>query len=266
MLRTSFVPLEHGYHFSNNDIEWKFLFVHGKNLCGGMMYSALDYYFNRMVVPSQRKPPPVGSELNDYITDRQMTAHLNTVPRMAAGRIFWFTAQWFEDSVADEYDILRSRVAAGLPTVLFLVEEEFMTGHHVMVIGCQDSPTATGGTLLLEVYDPNCQDKVSEIHIDRARKRFELRPPGYGIQIVKGFFVDPGYDLQRPPVIPDEPAPRIPMPRSPYRVEDGDTLRGLALRFYGHETRWADIHEANRSVVGRNLYRLKTGQILTIPD
>jgi hypothetical protein len=44
-----FSTADHGFHFSNTDITWTirtpdFLIITGTELCGGMVYSALDYF------------------------------------------------------------------------------------------------------------------------------------------------------------------------------------------------------------------------------
>jgi LysM repeat protein len=67
---------------------------------------------------------------------------------------------------------------------------------------------------------------------------------------------------------PPKPKPKPVVPRAnwPKRhtVKDGDTLRGLAERYYGDAARWEPIYEANRDKVDRGLPRL--GETLNIPE
>lgn len=49
-----------------------------------------------------------------------------------------------------------------------------------------------------------------------------------------------------------------------YRVQRGDTLRGIADWFYGDRSRWLAIFAANRSAIGDPL-ALREGTELTIP-
>lgn len=49
-----------------------------------------------------------------------------------------------------------------------------------------------------------------------------------------------------------------------YVVAKGDSLRGLALRVYGNESRWQEIYRANRSLIP-DADRLQIGITLTIP-
>ncbi|MEE9295267.1 MAG: LysM peptidoglycan-binding domain-containing protein [Phycisphaerae bacterium] len=53
-------------------------------------------------------------------------------------------------------------------------------------------------------------------------------------------------------------------PGSTHTVANGDTLYGLARRYYGDASRWKDIYEANRDVL-RSPDVLLVGQELDIP-
>jgi nucleoid-associated protein YgaU len=78
------------------------------------------------------------------------------------------------------------------------------------------------------------------------------------------------------------PRSRVPAPASPparatpertgkqgsgywHRIQQGDTLIGLAQRFYGDGDRFADIYDANRNVLDR-ADPLPTGVVIFIPD
>ncbi len=49
-----------------------------------------------------------------------------------------------------------------------------------------------------------------------------------------------------------------------YTVQDGDTLYGIALRYYGNGTYWPGLYQANQSTIS-NPNLIYTGQVLTIP-
>ncbi|MCX6357314.1 MAG: LysM peptidoglycan-binding domain-containing protein, partial [Candidatus Aureabacteria bacterium] len=50
-----------------------------------------------------------------------------------------------------------------------------------------------------------------------------------------------------------------------YQVARGDSLRSLALKFYGSSDRWKVIYDANRSsLAGKNA--LQPGMVLVIPQ
>lgn len=69
----------------------------------------------------------------------------------------------------------------------------------------------------------------------------------------------------RPPAAPAEaaPAPAPPADTS-YEIRKGDTLSGIAQRFYGDATKWRLIHEANRDVIS-DPDKIYPGQRITIP-
>ena len=51
-----------------------------------------------------------------------------------------------------------------------------------------------------------------------------------------------------------------------HRVEDGESLSSIADRYYGRETQWTRIFEANRDVLQGNPDRLRIGMVLAIPS
>lgn len=209
-LLTAFDPAQHGFHFSNSKIEWEILHaggVSGTNLCGGMIYAALDSFLSLRSIPPDRNPPAKRTPLNSYIYVRQKTAHVNNV--LLQGTVSRLTGEtalfglfnsdsWFVNSLASEFDKLRKQVERHQPVPLFLVKEGFMHGHHVLVIGSQSSPSL--GNPILDVYDPNYEDEITSIHTEYGAKRFTLKgPSGDNRGAIRGFFVDEGYSQQRPP-------------------------------------------------------------------
>ena len=50
-----------------------------------------------------------------------------------------------------------------------------------------------------------------------------------------------------------------------YTVQSGDTLSGIAQRFYGNAHKWPEIHAANKDKIS-NPNLIYPGQTLTIPD
>ncbi|MCU0495281.1 MAG: LysM peptidoglycan-binding domain-containing protein [Chloroflexaceae bacterium] len=65
-------------------------------------------------------------------------------------------------------------------------------------------------------------------------------------------------------VIPTSPG-RPPIGGPLYTVQSGDTLSGLALRFYGQASRWRLLYDANRDVIGGNPGLLRVGTTLLVP-
>jgi nucleoid-associated protein YgaU len=53
-----------------------------------------------------------------------------------------------------------------------------------------------------------------------------------------------------------------------HKVVAGDTMSGLALKYYGSAVRdkWMQIYEANKELIGDNPAFIKVGQTLNIPE
>ncbi|MBU0554022.1 LysM peptidoglycan-binding domain-containing protein [Myxococcota bacterium] len=51
-----------------------------------------------------------------------------------------------------------------------------------------------------------------------------------------------------------------------HRVQRGENLSDIAQRYFGTATRWREIYNANRQVIGRSPNQLKPGMRLTIPN
>jgi nucleoid-associated protein YgaU len=50
-----------------------------------------------------------------------------------------------------------------------------------------------------------------------------------------------------------------------YTVQPGDSLSGIARRFYGDPNRWREIYDANRQVIGNDPDLILPGQVFQIP-
>ncbi len=50
-----------------------------------------------------------------------------------------------------------------------------------------------------------------------------------------------------------------------HTVVSGDTLSGIAQKYYGSQANWKKIYEANKDVIGDNPNLIRAGQILKIP-
>lgn len=71
----------------------------------------------------------------------------------------------------------------------------------------------------------------------------------------------------------EPPAPEPPTAVTPpstiaeHKVVSGDTLSGLAQKYYGSQARdyWMGIYEANKETIGDNPSLIRVGQVLQIP-
>lgn len=198
MLRTAFAPDRHGYHFSNNDIAWTWGPFSGSYLCGGMVYSALDFFLSGYAVPAGTAAPPVGSPLNQLITDRQMAAHASTAARfgLASTPLLGPLAGSFESSLSEEFDRMVRWLAKGTPVPLCLYQGHGF-GHHTLAIGCGSRRDES-----IFLYDPNHPDRVSTLTRVPDSPYFRHLPTN---RFWGAFFVDDGYRKEQPPLMNGQP-------------------------------------------------------------
>lgn len=50
-----------------------------------------------------------------------------------------------------------------------------------------------------------------------------------------------------------------------YTVRAGDSLSAIAKKLLGDESRWTELHQANRGIIGSNPNRLNAGMVLRLP-
>lgn len=65
-----------------------------------------------------------------------------------------------------------------------------------------------------------------------------------------------------------ESDPASPAIKTEHTVVSGDTLSGLAAKYYGSGSRenWMAIYEANKETIGDNPSLIRVGQVLQIPE
>ena len=207
MYRTSFDPVRHGFRFQNGAIAWtRVPLPFNKVLCGGMIYAAMDYYLNGTPVPPDDEPPEIDSLLNDYIYNRQLDAHKNTVGRFLNGWTTWAGGMdpiW-QDSVGwagsgDNFGKLMASMACQRPAVLCLIGQSATRGHHVLAIGCEQ-PDSSNGQLAIRLYDPNVPMKTVELRSTMGIAGYR-GPVGFkhtSGEVWRGYFVDVGYARKKP--------------------------------------------------------------------
>ncbi len=213
---TDFDPDRHGFAFVNdfrNDFIREFD-VRTKGLCGGMVYTALDYYNADMPISRQDYRPAVNTRLHDYIYDRQVHSLADNADKWAElgfnpfgarnGEFFNWGLQGFNGGRLQE---MRARIDRGEPVPLGLWHYGNKPGgdHQVLAIG-YDTGRYRGdlgehrGDLKIYVYDPNFPNEVKTL-VPR------LRWGGYTYTDEDvawlTYFVDGKYRPRRPPMRED---------------------------------------------------------------
>lgn len=213
---TSFEPAVHGYQFENefqNDFIRE-LDVRTGGLCGGMVYTALDFYHSaRRSIPTQSYRPAVQTRLHDYIYDRQVHSIADNVDKWTelglnlegsrSSQFFRWGLQGFDGGRLEE---LRAAIDRGRPVPLGL--QRYESGppgnHQVLAIG-YDLGRYRGdlgrhkADLKIFVYDPNQKGTRRTLVPDLEKELyFYLEDPS---KRWLTYFVDRKYTPHEPPAI-----------------------------------------------------------------
>lgn len=244
---TNFAPGINSFRFDNSFDNAMF---HGRlstaGRCGGMVYAALDYYYNGVPIPQDTDLPPDGTPLSDYIFNRNIDGLRDMVPLFAAVMALP-RGQEYDQAVRDggQISLLMSFIDRGIPVPLGLVSTGAKLGYHHQVLGIgydQDSSSkaqshsffpkvmrmpsdpvpipipypilpASGPAnenVTIRLYDPNYHQKTILLQPDPASKTFvEFRPDE--TKVWQTFFVSPRFFAHNPPpansLLPAPPAP-----------------------------------------------------------
>lgn len=212
---TRFDPATHGYKFVNtfnNDVIREIDF-RTSGLCGGMVYSALDYYHASMRISEQTYKPAVNTPLHDYIYDRQVASITENIDKWGElgfnplgarnSEFFRWGLQGFNGGRLQE---LRARIDRGQPVPLGLWHYDGARGgdHQVLAIGYElgryrGDLGAHQEDLKIFVYDPNYPGRTMTLRPDMARGGFKYDEDG---KMWLTYFVDAKYRARRPSVAP----------------------------------------------------------------
>lgn len=181
----------------------------GYGLCGGMCFTALDFYKAGLPVPRRQHAndqPAAGTPLRTYLWKRQLDSLVSDGARVLAwlialnyvpqARLFRGGTAWLLDRSKEEWDKLKAFVDAGEPIPLGLVRdtENVYYNHQVLAIGYDEADEAHGTIYL---YDPNCPDKESSISIEFGERLLDGRESCDAPAPLRGFYCE-GYKPSDP--------------------------------------------------------------------
>ncbi|KAF1719870.1 hypothetical protein [Pseudoxanthomonas wuyuanensis] len=240
---TRFDPATHGFRFVNtfnNDVIREVDF-RTSGLCGGMVYSAMDYFNASMPIPQQAYRPAVNTPLHDYIYKRQVASLTENMDKWAElgfnplgarnGEFFRWGLQGFSGGRLQE---LRARIDRGQPAPLGLWHYDGARGgdHQVLAIGYdlgryRGDLGAHQEDLRIFVYDPNYPGRTLTLVPDLSRGGYRYLEED---KLWLTYFVDAKYRAQRPSI----PATVVVAPADASLVREllvtietgGDDLRG----------------------------------------
>lgn len=228
MRKTKFNPQNHGFRFENNfknevrvfgskkiPLVGKYLEMETNGLCGGMAFSALDYFHSRRPTPTVSSAT---SRLRKYLLKRQLDSFKY--------KDSWRFARWTRRSnstispktLKNEIPKAKKSINRGNPVVLGLIGATRLRdigndNHQVICYGYNEN---TSGDIKLYIYDPNCppSDKFTgelvlspftdnNQYSEHPGFRLERSPAGKSDTIWRGFFIQRYSKRSNPPVIRD---------------------------------------------------------------
>lgn len=218
---TDFDPKVHGFHFENrfdNQGYYAGVNINLPGLCGGMVYSALDYYFSGTPVPELTETPNEGTDLTEYIRQR----HMNTLvaqsykwTELGFNPFGWRTMEYWNWGVqgfdGGRLAELMQYIDKGKPVVLglFKAGSGGFTGKHHQVVAIGYDLNGYDGklgdkkeNLEIFIYDPNVPDEMRTLipDYDESNPRYYYKEEPDKKWLT--YFVDKRY-TKKTPLDPD---------------------------------------------------------------
>jgi len=230
---TSFDPKKNGFKFNNRftvGVEGPFgIKADWNGLCGGMAFSAADYFYSSVKVPSQTYTPAKGTNLYKYLYDRQQNALGASIDKVAENYFNPFGSrneEFWGWAVNERLKQVKKFIDKNKPVPILLfnaLNQDVAKNHWVLAIGYDlggykfnkkrdpnvenikifvydpNYPTATcvlspkkGGDWLLDYHKWNTSDKTKGSKLDSRNRRW------------RHYYVYNQFRHKRPPAIADE--------------------------------------------------------------
>jgi hypothetical protein len=210
---TGFDPVKHGYKFANtfkNDLVPQFDIRTG-GLCGGMVYSAFDYYSQHKPIPTQDYRPAVHTSLHNYIFAREVISLSQNLDKWAeigfnpgGARSSEFFRWGLQGTGGGRLQELREMIDRGTPVPIGLQSYGSGGNHQVLAIGYnlgryRGDLGAYQEDLRIFIYDPNFPSVKKTLRPDLANQFYYLdENPDMRWRT---YFVDKKYTVSTPPAI-----------------------------------------------------------------
>jgi len=219
-VQTRFKPGEHGFRFTNYfefrfPVKYQLPFTGQLNLhevvlglCGGMCFSALDYFYASQMPPADDRPDKLSGKLFTYLCERQLDSL--KIPVLIKILDWMLSDDKTVASRVNRYEVpkLRRLLDKGEPAVLCLIRVQGLgdptRNHQVLATGYEEDPKT--GDLIISLYDPNHPGQESTMRLDRSRSTLDsLITQSTGEQS-RAFFIIP-YKTSRslPKLLPEPP-------------------------------------------------------------
>jgi hypothetical protein len=215
---TGFSASLQGFRFSNtfkNDFI-PVADVHTSGLCGGMVYTALDYFNAHMPIPSQDYRPADKTALQSYIYDRQTNSLVDNADKWAevmfnpnGARNSEFFNWGLQTTNGGRLQELTQSIDSGISIPLGLKAEKG-GDHQVLAIGYflgryKGDPNSFADEVRIKVYDPNFPGKVMTLMPVPSQKVYTYVEDQS--ETWRTYFVDKKYKPHTPPNLPNSAYP-----------------------------------------------------------
>lgn len=151
-------------------------------LCGGMAFSALDYYTAGMPIPPGTAQPTysdsAGKKLRDYLVRRQVDSLKDNLPTILlwiailhlvpSSPFFKSGAPWLFEQTKEQWKILKSQLDNQQPTPLALIgtNPDPCENHQVLAYKYEEFSEMGVPKIRLHVYDMNCPGTAQTMELD----------------------------------------------------------------------------------------------------
>jgi len=259
MKKTNFTPKLHGFNFRNQFKNHRFygpIHLTFGGRCGGMVYSALDYYYHKISIPAETNLPAEGAVLSSYISSRQEKSTWNEINKwseLLINPFGWRTNEFWnwgiQETGGGELEQLKMEIDRGRPVPLGLFNAHDAIKHHqVLAIGYEGA----GLDVRILVYDPNYpnQEKVLRPFSHPSDPRFDYEDSGEDDIPSKKwltYFVDRSYSPEKPGSIPVKDISRQNLSGQNLSNKDYRGAKCIGTNFSGCTINQTDFSGANIS-------------------
>jgi len=238
-------------------------------LCGGMCFSALDYFNLGDLPPQTEQVKQIDFRLLTYLCERQLDSlKISTLLKV-------FEWMLMEDRTLaarlSRYEIpkLRRSLDKGEPVVLALIRVQNLDdptrNHQVLATGYEVDPTAKKYTISL--YDPNHPGKDVSISVDLSDPKSGMQIKQSTGEFLRGFFIIPYTASRTPPA--STPRTRDLAPRSilPFQLSWPVDSRIVNQHFGENPDLYKPFHLPGHegldlyALSGANVYAAASGEV-----
>jgi len=199
---TSFLPERGGFKFPNSfrfemkqelpligEIDLEDLTV---GLCGGMCFTALDYFHSNKEIPSRETVPGVGTELRNRLIRKQIQS---LFPPDGILKVLTWTAiddtYVWRHTAGREFGKVRTRLNKKKPVVLALIRvgrgEDLKKNHQV--VAHSYSYNEQSGRVRIGIYDPNHPGERPQLSLNIASPKTGINAIQSNDVPFRGFFL-----------------------------------------------------------------------------